>query len=214
MAIIGVSKPIIADYTATGNTVTYSNYTAAIKATEYQIEVETSEDNDLYADNMIVETAMGNFSSGTLTLSTDNLTAEVSKSILGAKEVTRTVGSKSVKELVFDDDQSAQPKGYGIIEKHQINNVTKYMPIVLPKVKFNTPGRSATTQGSEIEWQTTEITAKILRSDQVDTNYNHPWQISPEELYDTEADAESYIKAVLGGTTAAASTTSSTTGSK
>lgn len=197
MAITGLSKPIVADYAFEGGKVKYTKLTAASKAVEYSIEVEAADDNDFYADNMIAETATGQFSSGTLTLTTADFTPELSLSILGAKTVSRQVGEKPTDEIVFDDDLKPTTKGFGIIEEHQIDNKRGYLPIVLPKVTFNINSRSATTRGDAIDWQTPEITARILRSDQSDEQYKHPWQISPKEMYETEAEAEEYIKAVL-----------------
>ncbi len=79
MATIGLSKPYYAVYSNTGTTVSYANGGVMGKATEANIEVETTEDNNLYADNAIAETDRS-FAGGTLTLSTDDLSQEVSKS--------------------------------------------------------------------------------------------------------------------------------------
>lgn len=202
MAITGLSKPIVADYTADGNNVTYAKILAVQKAVEYSAEVESAEDNDLYGDNVIAESAAGRFTSGSLTLKTTDFTPELSASLLGAKTATRSIGGKEVKEVVFDDDQKTTEKGFGIIEEHQIDGITTYLPIVFSRVKFNIPAKAATTRGKEIDWQTPEITGTILRSDQVDANYNHPWQISPETAFTTEADAEAYIKTLFGASAA------------
>lgn len=198
MAIKGVSKPTCADYTDKGNgKVSYSNKFAADHAVEYSVEVEASDNNDLYADNRVQENAGGMFTSGTVTLQTADLAPEIAKKMLGYKEVTRMVKEKQVKEIVADDDQKVPYMGFGIIEEHQIDGATKYLPIVFPKVMFNIPADAATTRGNTIEWQTKEISGKILRSDQVDENYKHPWRICPTEMFDTEADAQGYVDAVL-----------------
>ena len=49
-----------------------------------------------------------------------------------------------------------------------------------------------------MDWQTKEIAGTVVRSDQVDDNYNHPWKITPQKMYDTEAEALKYNNAVLG----------------
>ena len=89
MATIGLSKPYYAVYSNTGTTVSYVNGGVMGKATEANIEVETTEDNNLYADNAIAETDRS-FAGGTLTLSTDDLSQKVSKAILGIKEEALT----------------------------------------------------------------------------------------------------------------------------
>lgn len=197
MAIKGLSKPICASYSAAGNVVTYSEPYAANKAVEYSFEAESAEDNDLMADNDVAESAAGKFSSGTLTLQTADLEPALSKKILGLKTAERTVDGEKVTEVVYDDDIKQPDLGFGIVEEHEIEGVTQYLPIILPKIKFNIPGNAATTRGKEIEWQTREITAKVMRSAQVDDAYNHPWQISPETMFTTEAEAVNYIKKVF-----------------
>ncbi len=198
MAIKGLSKPVCANYTAVGNAVTYSDAYAADKAVEYSFEADVAEDKDLYADNQVAETAAGRFVSGKLTLKTADLTPELSKKILGLKTVTRQVGEETVTEVVYDDDQAAPYLGFGIIEEHQIDNKTGYLPVVFPKIRFSIPADAATTRGDEVDWQTKEISGTVVRSDQVDDNYNHPWKITPQKMYDTEAEALKYNNAVLG----------------
>lgn len=197
MAIKGLSKPICAAYSAAGDVVTYSEPYAANKAVEYSFEAESSDDNDLYADNDVAESAAGTFATGTLTLKTADLEPALSKKILGLKTTERTVGENKITEVVYDDDLKQPDLGFGIVEEHEIGGITQYLPIILPKIKFNIPGNAATTRGKEIEWQTREITAKVMRSAQVDENYNHPWQISPETMFSTEAEATDYIKKVF-----------------
>lgn len=198
MAIKGLSKPVCANYTAVGNAVTYSDAYAADKAVEYSFEADVAEDKDLYADNQVAETAAGRFVSGKLTLKTADLTPELSKKILGLKTVTRQVGEEAVTEVVYDDDQVAPYLGFGIIEEHQIDNKTGYLPVVFPKIRFSIPADAATTRGDEVDWQTKAISGTVVRSDQVDDNYNHPWKITPQKMYDTEAEALKYNNAVLG----------------
>lgn len=198
MAIKGLSKPVCANYTAVENAVTYSDAYAADKAVEYSFEADVAEDKDLYADNQVAETAAGRFVSGKLTLKTADLTPELSKKILGLKTVTRQVGEETVTEVVYDDDQVAPYLGFGIIEEHQIDNKTGYLPVVFPKIRFSIPADAATTRGDEVDWQTKEISGTVVRSDQVDDNYNHPWKITPQKMYDTEAEALKYNNAVLG----------------
>lgn len=198
MAIKGLSKPVCANYTAVGNAVTYSDAYAADKAVEYSFEADVAEDKDLYADNQVAETAAGRFVSGKLTLKTADLTPELSKKILGLKTVTRQVGEETVTEVVYDNDQVAPYLGFGIIEEHQIDNKTGYLPVVFPKIRFSIPADAATTRGDEVDWQTKEISGTVVRSDQVDDNYNHPWKITPQKMYDTEAEALKYNNAVLG----------------
>lgn len=198
MAIKGLSRPVAANYSNNNGTVTYSGAYAADHAVEYSFEAESAEDNDLYADNRVQESAGGRFTSGTLTLTTADIPPALAKKMIGLKTVQRQVGEKQIAEVVADDDQNVPYLGFGIIEEHQVDGATKYLPIVFAKVRFNIPAGAATTRGSTIEWQTSQVTAQVMRSDQADDAYNHPWRFCPEEMCATEEDALDYIEAVLG----------------
>ena len=191
MATIGLSKPYYAVYSAGSGTPTYASGAVMGKATEANIEIETSEDNNLYADNAIAETDR-QFTGGTLTLSTDDLSQEVSKAILGLTEqavgTIEGVTDEEVKELVYDDTQVTPYLGVGFIVKKVKNGVTSWRGIVLTKVMFSIPSDAATTQGESIEWQVPELSATIMRDDSA----THMWK--REATFTTEAQAEAYIK--------------------
>lgn len=199
MATIGLSKPYFAVYSAAGSTVSYANGAVMGKATEANIEIDTTEDNNLYADNAIAETDR-TFAGGTLTLSTDDLSQEVSKAILGLAEQAITgiegVTDTSVKELLYDDQQQTPYLGVGFIIKKKVGGVYKWRGVILTKIMFSTPADAATTQGETIEWQTPELSATIMRDD----SPNHMWK--REATFTTEAQAEAYIKDRLGITAA------------
>ena len=200
MAVIGLSKPYYGIYSATGTTVSYANGAVMGKATEANIEIDTTEDNNLYADNAIAETDRS-FAGGTLTLSTDDLSQEVAKAILGLTETAITgiegVTDTSVKELVYDDTQTTPYLGVGFIVKKKVGGAYKWRAVVLSKVMFSVPADAATTQGESIEWQVPELSATIMRDDSA----NHVWK--REATFTTEAQAEAYIKARLNITEAA-----------
>lgn len=200
MATIGLSKPYYAIYAEAGGVVSYSDGAVMGKATEANISIETTEDNNLYGDNGLAETDR-RFANGTLTLSTTDLSQEVSKAILGLTEQTITgidgVTDTSVKELVYDDAQVTPYLGVGFIIKKKVNGVYKWRGVVLPKIMFSVPEDAATTQGESIEWQTPELTGTIMRDDSA----THVWK--KEATFTTEAQAEAYIKARLGITEAA-----------
>ena len=191
MATIGLSKPYYAVYSNTGTTVTYATGAVMGKATEANIEIETTDDNNLYADNAIAETDRS-FAGGTLTLSTDDLSQEVSKAILGLREEALTditgITDEDVSELIYDDQQATPYLGVGFIIKKKVGGVYKWRGVVLTKVMFSVPSDAATTQGETIEWQVPELTATIMRDDSAP----HMWK--REATFSTEAQAEAYIK--------------------
>lgn len=191
MATIGLSKPYCAKYTAQGNAVSYSDGLVMGKAVDVDISIVVSEDNNLPADNGIAETDR-TFSSGTLTLSTDDLTPEVSALILGltpnALEAIDGISDTDVKELVFDDNQNSPYLGIGVIIKKKHKGLYKWRAVILARVMFNIPPDAAVTQGETIEWQVPTLTAAILRDDTA----THAWK--REATFTTEEQAEVYIK--------------------
>lgn len=191
MATIGLSKPYCAVYTAQGNAVTYSGGMVMGKATEMDISISTTEDNNLYADNGIAESDRA-FASGTLTLSTDELTQEISALILGAAQeelgTIEGITDTGVKEMILDDSQSTPYLGVGFVVKKKHEGLYKWRAVVLTRVMFNIPQDAAITQGETIEWQVPTLTATILR----DETDRHAWK--KEATFTTEAQAEIYIK--------------------
>lgn len=205
MAIKGLSIPVIGTYSNAGGVVSYSDPVIASKAAEYSVSWTTGDDNPLYLDNGIAENDKGTFQSGELTLATGDLTQEISARILGTKTYQETFtanGEQVTAEVqVFDDERNSPYLGFGIIEMHQINDVTKFRPVFFPKVYFNIPEEAATTKGETIEWQTKSITAQILRSDAVDDNAVHPWMM--DAWFDAESVAQAWLMYKCGGTAAA-----------
>ena len=191
MATIGLSKPYYAVYSAAENVVTYANGAVMGKATEANIEINTSDNNNLYGDNAIAETDR-QFTSGTLTLTTTDLSQEVSKAILGLKEETLDsitgVTDEDVSELIYDDTQAIPYLVVGFIVKKVVNGVTMWRGIVLTKVMFSIPSDAATTQGETITWQVPSLTATIMRDDSATRMWKR------EATFTTEAQAEAYIK--------------------
>ena len=194
MAKIGLSKPYYAIYSNTGTTVTYSNGGVIGKYTEFSLELEDGDNNILYADNGPAESD-NSFAGGTATVTTDDLIAEKMLAILGLKKEAITTPELSTKDaywLVFDDDQDTPYIGLGGIIKKKINNATRYQAFILTKIQFTNPGLEAVTQGETIEWQTQELSATIMRSDEAKAR----WFMISNEL-DSEEDAEKIIKAHL-----------------
>lgn len=191
MATIGVSKPHVAKYVNTDGTVSYTDVTKLAKAVQFSAEISSGEgSNNLYADNGVAESDKS-FVGGTMTITTDDLDQEGSALLLGLTPKSITVDSKEISELVYDDDAVAPYLGFGCIIKKKRNNAIKWRAVVFTKVMFAIPSDAATTQGETIEWQTSELEATIMRDDSA----KHAWK--REATFDTEADAEAYIKFAL-----------------
>ena len=193
MAIKGLSKLVLAPYSANGTTVTYSAPTVQEKMASYDWSVERSNTEALYLDNEEAERDQGQFNTGTLNLTTGDLSDDTSKLILNVKTNTVTVGTNSVEEIVFDDETKGKELGVGVIELHQVNNVDFYRAIWFHRVQFNIPSGSADTKGANISWQTPQISGSIMRSAAYDAQRGVcPWQSHAD--FDTEADALAYLQ--------------------
>lgn len=183
----GFSKPYVALYSATENTVTYSSGMILARGVEVNVEAETSDDNNFYADNIIAESASGVFTGGTVTLTVDGLKDAAAKLILGLP----TAGTDGWFD--YGDSMQIPYVGIGFVVRYMEDGVTSYVPVVLTKAMFSTPSEAATTQGEEIDWQTQELTAEIFRDDTA----NHTWKMV-NAGQTTEAAAEALIKTLFG----------------
>lgn len=199
MARIGLSKPYIATYVNNNGTVTYSARAMLGKYTEIDMSLDSADENILYADNGPAETD-SQFSGGTVTVSTDDLRADVFKTVFGLVEeaiaTTMATTTPTPKWMVFNDSQASPYFALAGVIKKKVDGAYKWQAFVLEKVKFRNPDLSVTTQGDTIEWQTPELEAMILRSDAS----GHPWYRLSTEL-DSEEDAAAAIEDYLTVTT-------------
>lgn len=185
MAKTGLSKSYYALYAYdTTEGVTYSNGGLLGKAVSASIEPEEADDNNFYANNGIAESD-GAFSGGTLTITNDSLELTPLAAILGLTPASD--GS-----LHFSANMTAPYVAYGTIGRSRVNNANKYRAIILCKVQFAVPVDELATQEENIEFSGHELTATILRADDASAD----WKIVKD--FDTEADAEAYIKTKLG----------------
>lgn len=180
----GFSKPYVAKYAAAGGVVTYSDGMLLARGVSVSIEPETaSDDNIFYADNVAAETVGGTFTGGTVTLTVDGLLNAARRLVYGLP----AAGSDGF--MAYGDDQEIPNVGVGFIARFMSGGVTTYVPVILTKCRFNEPSLSAETQEDEIDWQTEELEAAVLRDDSA----NHVWKYLGEEQT-TEALAEAKIK--------------------
>ena len=134
--------------------------------------------------NISAESAPGIFTSGTATFTVDGLKLEAERLIMGIPEA-------DAQGFIHYGENLAIPYvGVGFICRYMEDGVTSYVPYILTKCRFVTPGIDAQTATETIEWQTQEITATLLRDDTA----NHDWKLVGGELT-TEALAEAKIKA-------------------
>ena len=104
-----------------------------------------------------------------------------------------TINGSAVDVYEYDDRQVIPYVGIGFIIRYMEAGVTTYQPVVLTKCAFSVDGLEANTQEENIEFQTTELTASVLRDDSA----NHRWRrIAADQT--TEQAAENIVRSLLG----------------
>lgn len=184
--ITGFSKPYVAIYGESGGVVSYTSTQILARGVNVDLSIDSADDNNFYADNVVAESATGMFGGGTVTLTVDGLLTAAEKLILGLPAADGDGWT------AYGDAMSIPYCGVGFVVRYMSEGVTTYVPVILTKVKFSVPNLSAATQEDEIDWQTQELTATIMRDDSSD----HNWKYVGSGV-STEAAAESAITAKL-----------------
>ena len=189
----GFSEPYVAKYSNAGTTVTYSKGVKLGRGVNLSIEVESADDNNFYADDVVSETETGVMTSATATVTVDGMEPEVAAFALGLPEAAEeNIGEQQVVVYDYDDRMNTPYLGFGALRRVMMQGVTYWEPIVFPKIKLSIPGGEFATQEDQIDWQTQEIEMSIMRDDTA----NKRWQrVFARQT--TKAAAEAIIKGYL-----------------
>lgn len=182
----GFSKPYVALYNNTGGTITYTSGQLLARGVEVSIEPESSDMNRFYADNLEAEASGGYMTGGTLNLTVDGLLMDAQRLIMGLP----AAGTDGWVE--FGDNQAQPHVTVGFIVRYMSGGVESFTPTIISKCIFDQINKSAATQAEDIDWQTQELVAQILRAD----DPNHNWKEEGED-FATEAEAEAALKTKL-----------------
>lgn len=168
----GFSEPYIAKYSNTGTTVSYSGGMKLGRGVSMSIEVESADDNNFYADDIVAETETGTMTSASATVTVDGMEPEVAAFALGLPAATEeSIGDDTVEVYDYDDRMNPPFLGLGVLKRVMLNGVQYWVPIVFTKVKMNIPSDEANTQEDQIDWQTQELEMTILRDDSVNRRW-------------------------------------------
>ena len=191
--ITGYSRPFVALYNNNEGTITYTSGMPLARGVDVSVEAETGDAVNFYADNVMAESVGGVFTGATITMTVDGLKDAARKLIMGLPNAEPlTVGSDSVDIYTYDDRQNIPNVGIGFVVRYMESGVTTYQPVVFTKASFSVDGLDAATQEEEIEFQTTELEASLMRDD----SEHHAWRkIGAEQT--TEAAAVNVVKALL-----------------
>lgn len=173
----GFSEPYIAKYSNTGTTVSYSGGMKLGRGVSMSIEVESADDNNFYADDIVAETETGTMTSASATVTVDGMEPEVAAFALGLPAATQeTIGESPVDVYDYDDRMNPPFLGLGVLQRVMLNGVQYWVPIVFTKVKMNIPSDEANTQEDQIDWQTQELEMTILRDDSANRRWKRVFE--------------------------------------
>lgn len=193
--LIGFSKPYVAKYTNTGGSISYSDGQILARGVSVTLSPDSNDDNNFYADNVLAESIGGAFTGAEVTLTVDGLLNSTEKFIYGLPTADSMTVSSGVTVSIYKygDTASSPYVGIGYIAMYMQDGTRYYRPTILRKCRFNLAEDSAETMGEEIDWQTKELTASVMRDDST----NHEWKWFGEDQT-TEAAAENVIRVALG----------------
>ena len=178
----GFSLPYVALYSASSNTVTYSSGQKLARGVSVTATPETTDDNNFYADNILAESAAGEFTGGTINLTVDGLLASAERMIMGLPAANTSDGFTH-----YGDDQQIPDVGIGFIARYQSGGSVTYTPIIFPRAAFNLIENNAETQEDSIDWQTQELTATIKRAEDANRNWKY---VGGDESSESAAEAK------------------------
>ena len=171
--ITGYSKPYVALYNSNEGSPTYTNLMPLARGVDVSVDSESGDGTNFYADNVVAESAGGVFTGATITMTVDGLKNAARKLIMGLPEPsTVEVDGATVNVYDYDDRQQIPYVGIGFIVRYMEMGVTTYSPCVFTKAAFNVDGLEAATQEEEIEFQTMELEATLMRDDST----HHLWR--------------------------------------
>lgn len=193
--ITGFSAPYIGVYANNSGTISYTKGRRLARGVDVSLDVQTSDDNEFYADNVLAESENGRFTGGTVKLTVDGLHDDAEQLIYGLPEPdTYTYGeSKTAKVFNYGDNATPPYVGIGFVIAYESGGTESFQPMVLTKSKFATHGTEAKTRESKKNWQTQSLEAAIHRDD----GANHNWK-KLFEAQSTEAEAIAILESFLG----------------
>lgn len=178
----GFSLPYVALYAESSGTISYSSGQKLARGVSVTATPETTDDNNFYADNILAESAAGEFTGGTINLTVDGLLAAAERMIMGLPAANTSDGFTH-----YGDDQSIPDVGIGFVARYQSGGSVTYTPIIFPRAAFNLIENNAETQEDSIDWQTQELTATIKRAEDSNRNWKY---VGGDETSESAAEAK------------------------
>lgn len=191
---VGFSDPCVGLYNGTGAPGTHTQGMKLARGVNVNFNITTADDSVFYADDVAAESDTDMFSSGTATLVVDGLHAAAERFISGEPEPEEVDAGWMTVPLTRTGRTAVAPYvGFGFIRVYQSAGVMMFVPIVLPKAKFQQNMPNGETQTERKNYQTTTLTADLFRID--DDSNDWRW-IGPD--YTTRDEARRALHALLG----------------
>lgn len=190
---VGFSDPCVGLYNGTGAPGTHTNGMRLARGVSVSFNISTAEDSVFYADDVAAETDTDKFSSGSMTLVVDGLHAKAERFINGESEPEEvSVGGEDIPLIRTGRTASAPDVGFGFIRVYQSKGTMMFVPVILPKVKFRQTTPDGETQTERKNYQTTSLTADIMRID--DDSNDWKWMGAD---YSTRDEARAVLHRLL-----------------
>lgn len=190
---VGFSDPCVALYAGTGAPGTHTDGRILARGVDIELNVETPDDNDFYADDVLAESESDQFSAGDLNLTLDGLHPAAERFIAGIPDPeTVTVNGVAIPLTRTGGTSRAPYVGFGFIRVYKSNSIEIFVPMVYPRVKFSQPGLTAKTRENVTDWQTQSLTASVYRIE--DDSADWRWVGGD---YTTRSDARAALHALL-----------------
>lgn len=169
MLMTGLSKFYIAkrEYNAETNTTTFSAGIQTGGAMSYSVADNSGQALDIYMDDALAA-SIYSFASATLNHTTGTLNTEALMYMFNLTQKEQSVGDKTVKRIGYTDKTQPQELGFGTIyeEFDAKKNAYQYVPVILPKIKYQYPGDSLNTRGAQPTFSGQSLTAAAFKDEE------------------------------------------------
>jgi len=197
MLLTGLSKFYVAKrtYDAETNKTTFTDGIKTGGAMSYSVSDNSGQALKVYMDDALAA-SIYSFSSATLTHSTGTLNSDALAYMFNLAQTEMQIGGKSVKKIGYTDKAQPQELGFGTIyeEFDAKNNQYQYVPVVLPKVKYQYPGDSLNTRGAQPTFSGQSLTAAVFEDEK---SLEWLWRFDPQP---TREEADEILKSLLNVT--------------
>lgn len=180
MANVGLRKPYVAKHNRAANT--YSDGFRYSHAVSMNITPNYAEAS-LYGDDMQVEYEKS-FINAAISLGTTSTPIIAASTMFG-----HTVDLEKNKVIYKATDESNYV-GVGIIAPEKVDGENKYVALIILSAKFADSAESYSTKGDQLSFNTPTIEGSAVAA-----NDDGDWKVT--EVFDTEAEAESFVKEFL-----------------